>query len=99
MSHPIKPVTKTYNVSSFEVSATLDTRGKMHSLAVFFFDDKGLPVPPSMAPVAKPLRGAALAAAMQEISATPTATGESATAWLLRAAAPFVAKVYGVSVS
>ena|SRR5208337_1710121 len=101
MPRPIKPVTggKTYTAASFEVEAMVSSKGAVHGVRVQFFDANKLPIPDGIVPKVAGVTQAQERAAVQALAATVANASETAAAWLLRAAAPYVALVYGITPS
>lgn len=99
MPRPIKPVTggKTYTAASFEVEAMVSSKGAVHGLRVQFFDANKLPIPEGIVPRVAGITAGQEKTAAQAIAAVQANAGETGAAWLLRAAAPYVALVYGIT--
>jgi hypothetical protein len=99
MPRPIKPVTggQTYAAASFECLATVDSRGLVRSVRVFFQDAKGNPIPDGAIPRAASITRAQEHAALKALSAT-VGTGTPSQV-LLAAAAQYVALVYGLTLT
>jgi len=101
MPRPIKPVTggKTYTAASFEVEAMVSSKGAVHGLRVQFFDASNMPIPEGIVPRLAGVTQSQERTAAQAIAKVQANAGETGAAWLLRAAAPYVALVYGITPS